>query len=123
MVEKEEFYEDGLIPGEPKKEEKEENNYLDEYMLSTISAIREEVIMKFPQEKSDFYVYTKYSKKDRILQIYVSLAKESKINSREMAINFLIIINEEFPNKPPLVFCFTDVNNKIYNFNYNIVLG
>ena len=118
MVEKEEFSEGGLIPGEPKKEEKE-----DKYMLSAVSAIREELIMKFPQEKSDFYVYTKYSKKDRILQIYVSLAKESKINSREMTINFLIIVNEEFPNKPPLVFCFTDVNNKIYNFNYNIVLG
>ena len=114
MVEKEEFYEGGLIPGEPKKEEKESEDHLDEYMLSTISLINEELIMKFPQEKSDFYVYTKYSKKDRILKIYVSLAKESKINSREMTINFLIIVNEEFPNKPPLVFCFTDVNHNIY---------
>jgi len=126
MVEKEEFYEGGLIPGEPKKEEKEKEDYLDEYMLSTVSTIREELIMKFPQEKSDYYVYTKYSKKDRILQIYVSLPKESKINSRETTINFLIIVNEEFPNKPPLVFCFTDVNNNIYNLNcnnnYNIVL-
>ena len=117
MVEKEEFYEGGLIPGEPKKEEKEKEDYLDEYMLSTSSSIREELIMKFPQEKSGFYVYTKYSKKDRILQIFISLPKESKINSLEVTINFLLIVNEEFPNKPPLVFCLTDVNHNIYNIN------
>ena len=117
MVEKEEFYEGGLIPGEPKKEEKEKEDYLDEYMLSTVSSIREELIMKFPQEKSGFYVYTKYSKKDRILQIFISLPKESKINSLEVTINFLLIVNEEFPNKPPLVFCLTDVNHNINNIN------
>jgi uncharacterized membrane protein len=114
MVEKEEFYEGGIIPGESKKEEKKEDDYLDKYMLSTVSLIKEELIMKFQKEKNGFYIYTKYSKKDRILQIYVSLTKDSKINSREMSINFLIIVNEEFPNKPPFVFCLTDVNQKIY---------
>jgi hypothetical protein len=111
VEEEEEFYYGGLIPGEPRKEEEED--YLDEYMLSTVSSIKEELIINFPQETSDFYVYTKYSQKDRILKIFVSLNKDSKINSREMTINFLIIVNEGFPNKPPLVFCLTDVNHNI----------
>jgi hypothetical protein len=113
MVEKEEFFDSGLIPGESKKEEKQEDYYLDENLLSTIASIKEDLIVKFRQEKSDFFIYTKFSKKDRILQIFVSLTKESKINSREMTINFLIIVNEGFPNKPPLVFCLTDVNHNI----------
>jgi ubiquitin-protein ligase len=71
--------------------------------------------MNYPQETSDFYVYTKYSEKDRILKIFVSLLKETKLNYREMNINFMIILNEEYPSKPPMVFCLTDVNNQIIN--------
>jgi hypothetical protein len=111
--EEEEFYYGGLIPGEPKKEEEED--YLDEYMLSTVSSIKEDLIINYPQETSDFYVHTKYSQIDRILKIFVCLNRASSINHREMNINFLMIVNEEFPNKPPLVFCLTDVNNSIYN--------
>lgn len=110
MVEEEEFFYEGLMPGQPK-----ETDYLKEFMLSMVSSIKEELIMAFPQETSDFYVYTKYSEKDRILKIFVSLLKNTQINYREMNINFLIIVNEEYPNKPPMVFCLTDVNNKIYN--------
>ena len=111
MVEEEEFYSEGLIPGEEK-----ENDYMKEYMLSTISSIKEDLIMKFPQETSEFYVYTKYNENenDRTFKIFVSLLKETKINYREMNINFLITINEEFPDKPPMVFCLTDVNHKKY---------
>ena len=110
MIEEEEFYMGGLIPGQPK-----ETDYLNEYMLSTISSIKEDLIMNYPQETSDFYVYTKYSEKDRILKIFVSLLKETKLNYREMNINFMIILNEEYPSKPPMVFCLTDVNNQIIN--------
>ena len=109
MVEGEEYYLGGVIPGKPK-----DTDILKEYMLSTVSSIKEDLIMNFPQETSEFYVYTKYSEKDRILKIFVSLLKETKINYREMNINFLIIINEEFPNKPPMVLCLTDVNYIIY---------
>ena len=108
-----EYYNEGIIPGNPK-----ETDYLNEYMLSTVSSIKEEIIMKFPQETSDYYVYTKYSEKDRILKIFVSLLKETKINFHDININFLIIINEEYPKKAPMVFCLTDVNNNIYNLLY-----
>ena len=107
MVEEEEFYLGGLIPEQPK-----ETDYLSEYMLSTVSSIKEDIIMNYPQETSNIYVYTKYSEKERILKIFVSLLKETKINYREMNINFMIVINEEYPSKPPMVFCLTDVITK-----------
>ena len=109
MIEEEEFFMGGLIPGQPK-----ETDYLNEYMLSTISSIKEDLIMNYPQETSDFYVYNKYDEKTRILEIFVTLLKETKINYRDFNINFLLIVTEEYPNKAPLVFCFTDVI-KIYN--------
>ena len=107
MVEEEDFFYEGLIPGQSK-----ETDYLKEYMLSMVSSIKEDLIMAFPQETSNFYVYTKFSEKDRILKIFVSLLKNTQINYREMNINFLILITEEYPNNPPMVFCLTDVNNK-----------
>jgi ubiquitin-protein ligase len=105
---KEEVY-TGIIKGQEK-----DQDILNEYMLSTISSIQEEILLKYPQETSDFYVYNKYDEKTRILEIFVTLLKETKINYRDFNINFLLIVTEEYPNKAPLVFCFTDVI-KIYN--------
>ena len=94
----------GIIEGEEK-----DLDVLNEYMLSTVSSIKEELLMKYPQEISEFYVYNKYNEKERILKIFVTLLKETKINYREFNINFLLELNEEYPKKAPLVFCFTDV--------------
>ena len=94
----------GIIEGEEK-----DQDVLNEYMLSTVSSIKEELLMKYPQEISEFYVYNKYNEKERILKIFVTLLKETKINYREFNINFLLELNEEYPKKAPLVFCFTDV--------------
>ena len=107
----------GIIEGEEK-----DLDVLNEYMLSTVSSIKEELLMKYPQEISEFYVYNKYNEKDRILKIFVTLLKETKINYREFNINFLLELNEEYPKKAPLVFCFTDVITIKYII-YKIVRG
>ena len=107
----------GIIEGEEK-----DLDVLNEYMLSTVSSIKEELLMKYPQEISEFYVYNKYNEKQRILKIFVSLLKETKINYREFNINFLLELNEEYPKKAPLVFCFTDVITIKYII-YKIVRG
>ena len=107
----------GIIEGEEK-----DLDVLNEYMLSTVSLIKEELLMKYPQEISEFYVYNKYNEKQRILKIFVTLLKETKINYREFNINFLLELNEEYPKKAPLVFCFTDVITIKYII-YKIVRG
>ncbi len=88
---------------------KEEDN-LDQYS-SMISSIKKELTMEFPQETSDYFLFSKYSKKDRILNIFITLTKKTKINDRKNNIDFTIVINEEYPNKAPMVFCLSDVIN------------
>mgnify|MGYP002626142830 CR=1 FL=1 len=97
------------------QENPKEEDVLDQNMLSTVSSIKKELSTKFPQETSDYFVFSKYSKNDRILRIFVSLAKQTKINGRKNSINFIIVINEEYPNRAPMVFCLSDVINQIYN--------
>lgn len=108
-MDNEDYYESSGINNQEKGEEKE-LEYLDEYMLSTIYSIKEDFLMKFPSEISDFYIHTKYNNKQRIFKIFVTLLRESKINSRDSNINFLLTINEKFPESPPMVFCLSDVN-------------
>ena len=97
------------------KDNPKETDNLDHYILSTVSSIKKELLLEFPQETSDYFVFSKYSTNDRILNIFVTLTKKTKINSRKSDINFIIVINEEYPNKAPLVFCLSDVINHIYN--------
>ena len=100
--------EEEVYTGKIKGQEKDQD-ILNEYMLSTVSSIKEELLMKYPQETSEFFVYNKYDEKSRILKIFVTLLKETIVNYRDFNINFLLIITEEYPNKAPLAFCFTDV--------------
>ena len=97
-----------------KEKPKEEVN-LYQYMLSTVSFIKKELSIEFPQETSDYFVFSKYSKDNKILNIFVTLTKKTKINDRKNNIDFTIVINEEYPNKAPMVFCLSDVINQIYN--------
>ena len=107
IVKEKEIFNERIITGQKKK-----NNSIKNYILSLVSSIKQELSMNFPSETSEFYIYIKYYENYKILKIFVSLLRQTKINYREMNINFVIIINEEYPNKPPLVFCLTDVNNK-----------
>ena len=87
----------------------QETDLINEYMLSTITTIKEDFLMKYPQETSNFYVYYKYNENIHLFKIFVTLLKETKINKRDINITFLITLDKEFPAKPPMVFCLTDV--------------
>ena len=71
-------------------------------------------IYKAKNKKTGNLVAVKDINKRKHEKSLSSLLRETKINHREFNINFLIIVNEEYPNKAPLVFCLTDVNIIIY---------
>ena len=102
----------GIIEGQEK-----DTDVLSEYMLSTVSSIKEELLLKYPQETSEYYIYTRYNQKERILYIFITLLKNSKVNYRENNISFLMVITEEYPNKPPYVFCLSDFISTINIFD------
>lgn len=110
------YYSDNMINNENQEEE-----LLNEYMLSTINSIKEEFLLKYPQETSNFYVYTKYNEKLHLFKIFITLLRNTPINKRDNSINFLITLDKEYPAKPPMVFCLTDVNQNFYIIKKNIV--
>ena len=72
---KEETY-SGIIEPEEKDED-----VLNEYMLSTVSSIKEELLIKYPQETSDFYVYYKYDEKKKNFKNFCYFIKRNKNKS------------------------------------------
>ena len=48
------------------------------------------------------------------------LPQDSKLNSRLQEIYYLITINENYPQKPPLLQCLTDV--KIIYFTFSLII-
>ena len=108
-MEEEEFFCSGIIPAKSKKIE-----YLKECMLSIVEKIEEDLMDNFSDEtNTDFYVYLKYSDKERILKVFATLNKLTKSNIHSKDIDFVIIVNEEFPKLPPHVYCLTSVNKII----------
>ena len=93
-----------------KNQEKE----TDDVIPTSFSAIIEDLNKNFPQENTEiFIINTKYDENEKILNIFANLVRETKVNSRNLNINFLILIDEQYPKNPPKVFCLTDV---IHNF-------
>lgn len=54
-------------------------------------------------------IYTKLYLKTTEFQIFYKLLPNSKLNKRECEIYFLLIIKENFPEKPPTLTCLSDV--------------
>ena len=54
-------------------------------------------------------IYTKLYLKSTEFQIFYKLLPNTKLNKRECEIYFLIIVKENFPEKPPTLTCLSDV--------------
>ena len=76
----------------------------------------EEFLLK---NKKEIMIYTKLYLKSSQFQIFYKLLPNSTLNKREYEIYFLIIIKENFPEKPPTLTCLTDVK---LNYNLNIII-
>ena len=68
----EEIY-SGIIKGEEK-----DQDALNECMLILVSSIKEELLMKYPQEISDFYIYHKYDEKKKNFKNICHIIKRDK---------------------------------------------
>jgi ubiquitin-protein ligase len=99
----------GIIGGNIKGNE---NKILQEKMQSTINEIKAEINNKFTKEKNNLYIYYKYSVEKRIFNIFVVFTKNNNL-FKNKEITYLIKVGEEFPKKPPKVFCLCEFNEKI----------
>ena len=65
--------------------------------------------MRFPPNFKQYYINIKSNKLTQEFYIFVKLYANTKINSKNFDIYFLIIINENYPGIAPIVLCLTDV--------------
>ena len=108
---------DFYLAGEIKGAKKEENNQVNKNKMSYIvQKIKEELNQNFSKEQK-IYVYNRFLKKDNILKIFAILLNNTKNNKRDIDITYLIIVNEDYPNTPPFIFCLTVFNNNLDIFD------
>ena len=110
------FYLSGEIQGISKEEKKKKEIINNNKMEYIVKNIKEEINLKFKDE-SDLYIYDRFTKKYNILKIFVILLNDTKFNKRNIDITYLIIVKEEYPICPPLVFCLTQFNKKLDIFD------
>ena len=103
-----------FLSGEIKGIKKEKINI--NKMQYIAKKIMEGITLKYKKDPN-IHIYDRYSKKYDILQIFVILFGNKKYNKRKIDISFLIIIKEEYPVSPPLVFCLTEFNKYFDIFN------
>ena len=101
----------GIIHGVPK-----DTSIIKEYMQSTVNSIMTEIRKEFPPNNDFVHIYYRYNKK-LFLQIFVVFFSGTKYNNRNIDISYLITINEEYPSKPPKVFCLTEFNSSFDIFD------
>lgn len=89
--------------------------------------IRKEIQNDFKNNKN-IYIYDKLSKKYNIIEIFIILLSNSEYNKRDIDITFLLIIKEDYPESPPLVFCLTAFNKyldifDVRNIQENLIIN
>ena len=102
---------------------REVKDFINDYMISMVNTIKDgkniiifflELAQKFPTKKNEYYSYIKYNEIEREIKIFFKFYPNTKLNKREKEIYFIIIINEEYPQKAPIVQCIYDVNKKLH---------
>lgn len=111
-----EYFLSGEIKGMTKEDKNKKEKIRINKMQYMAKKIMEEINLKYKNDPN-IHIYDRYSKKYNILQIFVILFGNKKYNKRAIDITFLIIIKEEYPASPPLVFCLTEFNKYFDIFN------
>ena len=96
----------GIIQGKPK-----DPKLLQEYMQSTINTIKSEIEQKFSNISKYIYIYYKYDQKRIIFNIFVVVLKNEHYKYIKKNITYLITVTEEYPQKPPKVFCLSNFHD------------
>ena len=106
------YYKTGIIQGKPKNAK-----LLEQYMQSIIKTIKSEIEIRFSKYKDSLYISYKYNPEKRIFNIFVTIFFQYNYNYKTENITYLITVGEEYPEKPPKVFCLTDFHEKLDIFD------
>ena len=63
--------------------------------------------------KKGFHFNLKLDEKNRKIRLFVTLLNNTDTNNKDSEIDFLILADEEYPEKPPMVFCLSSVKSNL----------
>jgi ubiquitin-protein ligase len=63
--------------------------------------------------KKGFHFNLKLDEKNRKIRLFVTLLNDTDTNNTDSEIDFLILVDEEYPEKPPMVFCLSSVKSNL----------
>lgn len=63
--------------------------------------------------KKGFHFNLKLDEKNRKIRLFVTLLNNTDANNKDSEIDFLILADEEYPEKPPMVFCLSSVKSNL----------
>ena len=102
------------------KSKQKDPKLMQEYMLSVVNSIKNE-INKIKEKYNNIYIYYKYNSEKLLLNIFIVINKNKNKNKSEYyknnEITYLITLEEDYPKKPPMVFCLTDFYEKLDIFD------
>ena len=118
-MEKYHFYISGEIKGMTEEEQQKVKETKFQYIVKNI---KEQIYFEF-KNKPYIYIYDRFSKKNNILKIFIILLKSTKYNKRNIDITFLIIIKDDYPQSPPMIYCLTEFNKNMDIFDMRNILN
>ena len=89
---------------------------MQEYMLSVVNSIKNE-ISKIKEKYNNIYIYYKYNSEKLLLNIFIVIYKNKNEYYKNNEITYLVTLEEDYPKKPPIVFCLTDFYEKLDIFD------
>ena len=83
---------------------------MEDKFLLTLNIIKKDIYNFISKSiKNGFYFNIKLNEKNKKIKVFVTLINNSDTNYRNDDIDFLIETNEEYPKRPPMVFCLSCV--------------
>ena len=91
------------------KDKNKNKNKEDNLSLAYLQIKKELYYFLSNSVKKGFHFNLKLDEKNRKIRLFVTVLNDTDTNNTDSEIDFLILVNEEYPEKPPMVFCLSSV--------------
>ena len=97
----------------PSSDKDENKNKQDNLSLAYLQIKKELYYFLSSSVKKGFHFNLKLDEKNRKIRLFVTLLNDTDTNNTDSEIDFLILVDEEYPEKPPMVFCLSSVKSNL----------
>jgi ubiquitin-protein ligase len=97
----------------PSSDKDKNKNKQDNLSLAYLQIKKELYYFLSSSVKKGFHFNLKLDEKNRKIRLFVTLLNDTDTNNTDSEIDFLILVDEEYPEKPPMVFCLSSVKSNL----------